>query len=90
MAVTVDDSSQDKGIGKILMLRSMRIAEELEMTVLWGLVSPKNKEFLAMAEKLEFSGKSDTDSDLGRIEINLTRSSEVDTHENLRNSVRDH
>lgn len=72
IAVVVDDHWQGKGIGKILLQRSIRIAKELGMRVLWGIVSSENQRFLAVAEKLGFSSKQDPGTDIYEIEMNLT------------------
>jgi len=74
ITVVVDDHWQGKGIGKILLQRSIRIAKELGITVLWDIVSSKNKRLLAIAEKLGFSSRPESEADLYKIEMNLTTS----------------
>jgi len=72
IAVVVADNWQGKGIGKILLQRSIRISKELGIRVVWGIVSSENKRFLAMAEKLGFSSKLDAEAGLYEIEMILT------------------
>ncbi len=72
IAVVIDDRWQGKGMGKTLCQRSLSIAGELGITSVWGLVSPRNKVFLALGEKLGFSTK--LDSTAGLYEIHMTLS----------------
>lgn len=75
LAVVVDDHWQGKGMGKILCRQSLRVAADLGMTSIWGLVSPRNKVFLTLAEKLGFATKLDPGAGLYEIDMNLVPSS---------------
>ena len=54
VAVVVSDSWQGKGIGSALLEHSIRIAGELGMRTVWGLVSGDNEGALALAAKFGF------------------------------------
>jgi acetyltransferase len=74
LAVVIDDGWQRKGIGEVLCQLSMTIAKELGMTSIWGIVSPRNKRFLALAKKLSFTIKLDIGEGLYEVEMNLIAS----------------
>jgi acetyltransferase len=75
LAVVITDRWQGKGMGKILSQRAISIAKELGMTSIWGIVSPQNKIFLALADKLGFTTKLDATAGLYQIDMDLIPSS---------------
>ena len=70
LAVVIDDHWQGKGIGKILSQRCISIAKKLGMNSIWGIVSPQNKKFLALAKKLGFTVKIDPGAGAYCIDMN--------------------
>ncbi len=68
VSTVVGDLWQRKGIGTLLLARSMVIARKLGMTNLWGLISADNKAGLAMARKFRFEKRYDPEEGLYRLE----------------------
>ncbi len=58
-AVLVGDAWQGTGIGAQLLLRSLRIAKEMGMQSVSGIVLPENRQMLALGRKLGFSVQGD-------------------------------
>jgi len=77
VAIVVGDRWQGQGIGKILLQRSVRIAKDLGMRSIWGIVSLENKKLLAMVERLGFSSNLDPEAGLYEIEMDLSLSNQL-------------
>jgi acetyltransferase len=71
LAIVIDDHWQDKGIGKMLSKRCMSIAKKLGMESIWGIVSARNKKFLALAKQLGFAIQVEPGAGAYRIDMNL-------------------
>ncbi len=71
MAVVVEDAWQNKGIGTIIVLRSMGIAKDVGIKVLWGNASADNVKTLIWARKLGFSSRRDPQTDLYYLEKSI-------------------
>lgn len=71
IAAVVGDAWQDRGIGTILLERTIQVARELEMRTLWGLVSSDNARVIAMAEKYGFRLKEVSESGHCELELEL-------------------
>lgn len=71
VAVVVADAWQGKGIGTVLLKTCIRIAEELGMRSLWGLVSLDNERIITMAAKLGFTRKPQCGEGLLELEMTL-------------------
>jgi acetyltransferase len=70
VAVVVADAWQGKGIGTVLLKTCIRIAEDLGMLSLWGLVSSDNERVITMAAKLGFTRKPPCGE--GSLELEMT------------------
>lgn len=71
VAVVVGDQWQGKGIGSFLLEQCIRIARDLGMRSLWGLVSTENSKVLALAEKFGFQATSYSEPGTTELEITL-------------------
>lgn len=71
LAVVVADAWQERGIGTLLMERSIRIAKELGMRSLWGLVAAENDRVISLAEKFGFRLKEVSESGHAELEMDL-------------------
>lgn len=71
VALVVADPWQRKGIGTLLLARSMVIARRLGMRSIWGLVPMENKPGLALAEKFRFRRNPEREEGLYRFERTL-------------------
>lgn len=71
LAVVVADAWQERGIGTLLMERSIHIAGELGMRSLWALVSAENDRVISLAEKFGFRLKEVSESGHGELEMEL-------------------
>lgn len=71
IAVVVGDAWQEKGIGTLLLERSIQIARELGMRTLWGLTSCENTRVIEMAEKYGFRLKEASESGHCELEMEL-------------------
>jgi acetyltransferase len=71
IAVVVGDAWQGKGIGRILVVRSIEVAKELDITTIWGLVSAENARVLETAARFGFSAKPDPEEGFVELEMNL-------------------
>ncbi len=71
LAVVVADAWQERGIGTLLMERSIRIARELGMRTLWALVAAENDRVISLAEKFGFRLKEISDSGHCELEMEL-------------------
>ncbi len=69
VAVVVGDQWQGNGIASALLKQCIRIAGELGMRSLWGLVSTENSKARALGEKFGFQAKSY--SELGTTELEM-------------------
>jgi acetyltransferase len=67
IAVVVSDPRQGSGIGSTLLEECIRIASELGMKSLWGLVSVENTKAQALAKKYGFTEKGQPE--LGSTEL---------------------
>ncbi|HTY21908.1 MAG TPA: GNAT family N-acetyltransferase, partial [Desulfomonilaceae bacterium] len=72
IAVVVGDAWQRRGIGTILMERSISIARKLGIRSIWGIVSPENTKMLAMANKLGFSVQLDAEAGVYEMKMELS------------------
>jgi acetyltransferase len=73
VGIVVDDQWQGKGIGTLLLRKSIQIAGELGMGSMWALVSPDNRKALVLARQLGFVIRWDSQTDLVELEMTLDR-----------------
>lgn len=84
MAVVVGDPWQGKGIGAILLERSLGIARDLGIKAVWGIVARENGKMLDLARKFGFSTQLDQEADLYEIEMHLVGPDESESYTNSR------
>lgn len=76
MGVVVSDSWQGKGMGTILLERSLRVARDLGIKSIWGIVARENGKMLDLARKFGFSSELDHEANLYEIKLNLVPADE--------------
>jgi len=78
MGVVVGDPWQGKGIGTILLERSLRVAQDLGIKSIWGIVARENGKMLDLARKFGFSFQLEQEGNLYEIEMHLVGPDETE------------